>query len=141
MRSHVQGQALATELVQDTRRTYRTFKADIRGTAPPFVPLKDKNSQRLDLNRDVMDLVKVDDEEVEEDNIVFVGVPGTIYLEDVRKRIAMSVSRYEHFWYTRLHLFQGRDARVTQQCTIFCEALLYKLIPEDMPGARAEMCN
>ncbi|KAF7800197.1 hypothetical protein EIP86_011444 [Pleurotus ostreatoroseus] len=93
VRSHVQGQALATELVQDTRRTYRTFKADIRGTAPPFVPLKDKNSQRLDLNRDVMDLVKVDDEEVEEDNIVFVGVPGTIYLEDVRKRIAMAVTR------------------------------------------------
>ena len=94
MRSHVQGQALATELVQDTRRIYKTFKADIRGTAPPFVPLKDKHSQRLDLNRDVMDLVKVDGED-DNQHIVFVGVPGTIYLEDVRERIAMSVSRYE----------------------------------------------
>ncbi len=86
----MQGQPLATEFVQETISTYKNFKIDIRATAPRFIPLEDHHSKRMDLNQDVVDVMKIEDDGTDQDSTILNwSMPEPIYLKDVRKRIAM----------------------------------------------------
>lgn len=84
MKSHIQGQSLATNLVQETRRTYKTFQRDIRATAPPFLPYADKKTKH-DMSK-VQDLLQLDDEKDGDAQFV-ASFKEYIYLHDVRDRI------------------------------------------------------
>lgn len=86
VKSYVQGQALAATLVQDTRRTYKTFCKDVRATAPPFLPYVDGKAKALDTKF----LYEVDDDDAEEP-ISLVGNLHYIFLKDVKERIAQYV--------------------------------------------------
>lgn len=93
---HVDGDPNAASFVQQNRRTYAVFKCDIRGSAPPFVPVPslspgkravskyaDADSDDDEELQDVVDLTKT---EVEEE-------PQYITLQDVRRHIRKSLGK------------------------------------------------
>lgn len=83
VRTHVQGQSDAAELVQATHKVYRKFKIDIRATAPPFLPLVDQNTGSHVIKQDLQELMSVDENgHTAQDSLQY------IYLRDVRERIA-----------------------------------------------------
>ncbi|KAH8092248.1 P-loop containing nucleoside triphosphate hydrolase protein [Cristinia sonorae] len=84
----VQGDSDNSTLVQQNRRTYATFKSDVRSSAPRFVPFpsaKDSGAGGWTAEND---------EEDRDEGMEFVGKEGSlIYLEDVRKHISKSLTR------------------------------------------------
>ncbi|KAH8092249.1 P-loop containing nucleoside triphosphate hydrolase protein [Cristinia sonorae] len=90
LRLLVQGDSQHSSLVQQNRRTYALLKKDIRASAPRFVPYSNAKDPHA---AEWIEVDEEDDNEKVETGKKGVKVDTPIYLEDVRKHIAGSLTR------------------------------------------------
>ncbi|KAI0698693.1 P-loop containing nucleoside triphosphate hydrolase protein [Earliella scabrosa] len=83
----IRGSPTHTQLVQNTRRTYESFKFTIRSSAPPFVPYQDEKHAPQDISQ----YVRVDANDRSARGKKYNGT--VMYLEDVRRHISTSITR------------------------------------------------
>ena len=85
---HVRGDSHAARLVQENRRSYATYKRDIRGSAPKFLPFPTSP----DSDSDLAEYLDLDDDDDDDDECDNTGTPptsmdGYMYLEDLKSHI------------------------------------------------------
>lgn len=95
---HVKGgEARAADLVQNNRKTYATFKRDIRGSAPPFMPYPCAEEAGASFSECLrLDENDADDADMEDDDsgsAVRMQSCEFLYLDDVHKHIQLSLAR------------------------------------------------
>ncbi|KIJ68612.1 hypothetical protein HYDPIDRAFT_106826 [Hydnomerulius pinastri MD-312] len=87
---HVQGGGAFCGLIQKHRKTYSSFRRDIRLTAPRFVPFPSASKATMEFEDNLASDSDASSDE-EDDDCVLSQNP--IYLEDVREHIQKSVTR------------------------------------------------
>ncbi|EKM52205.1 uncharacterized protein PHACADRAFT_198273 [Phanerochaete carnosa HHB-10118-sp] len=90
--SYINGDTDTASLVQQNRRTYATFKRNIRSSAPPFVPLPSALSSRSGLAM-YSEADSDDDDSSDVVDLTETGPRQYITLQDVRKHIHKSLGK------------------------------------------------